>query len=97
MAYWPMPNREKGFYESVRTLLSQPSGIFPKYLTGFDEEFRRQAYFSFSATDAVLDFLDTQYFNETDWEKVLRAELLALPGWAGLMRRLEEDPGSGSA
>jgi uncharacterized protein YbcC (UPF0753/DUF2309 family) len=32
MTYWPMPNREKGFYRSVRTLLSQPCGIFPKYL-----------------------------------------------------------------
>jgi len=92
MAYWPMPNREKGFYESVRTLLSQPSGIFPKYLAGLDEEFRRQSYFSFSATDAVLDFLDTQYFKETDWENLVQTELLALPGWAGLMRRLEEDP-----
>src|SRR5438270_121819 len=31
-------------------------------------------------------------FRQTDWEEVLQAELLALPGWAGLMRRLEEDP-----
>ena len=68
-------------------------GIFPRYLTGLDEEFRRQEYLSFSATDAVLDYLDTQHFREADWEEVLQAELLALPGWAGLMRRLEEDPG----
>jgi uncharacterized protein YbcC (UPF0753/DUF2309 family) len=93
LAYWPMPNREQGFYESVRTLLSQPSGIFPQYLAGLDEEFRRQAYFSFTATDAVLDFLDSQYFNEPEWESLIRAELLTLPGWAGLMRRIEEDPG----
>lgn len=93
MAYWPMPNREQGFYASVRTLLSQPFGIFPQYLAGLDEEFRRQEYFSFSATDAVLDYLDTQFFKEPDWENALKAELLALPGWAGLMRRLEEDPG----
>ena len=46
MAYWPMPHREKGFYASVRTLLSQRGGIFPRYLTGLDEEFRRQEYFS---------------------------------------------------
>ncbi len=65
MAYWPMPNREKGFYASVRTLLSQPSGVFPRYLAGLDEEFRRQEYFSFSATDAVLDYLDTQYYQGT--------------------------------
>ena len=93
MAYWPMPNREKGFYESVRALLSQPFGIFPKYLEGLDDEFQRQEYFSFSSTDAVLDFLDTQCFKESEWEEVLQAELLALPGWAGLMRRLEEVPG----
>ena len=58
-----------------------------------DEEFQRQEHLSFSAADAVLDYLDTQYFREAEWQDVLQAELLALPGWAGLMRRLEEDPG----
>ena len=93
MAYWSMPHREKGFYASVRTLLSQPGGMFPRYLKGLDEEFRRQEYFAFSATDAVLDYLDSSYFREADWESVLQSELLALAGWAGLMRRLEEDAG----
>jgi uncharacterized protein YbcC (UPF0753/DUF2309 family) len=93
MAYWPMPHSQRGFYESVRTLLSRRGGIFPRYLTGLDEEFARQEYFSFSATDAVLDYLDTLRFREADWDDVLQAELLALPGWAGLIRTLEEDPG----
>ena len=91
MAYWRMPGREQGFYASVRKLLSQPCSVFPQYLDGLDEEFRRQADLEFSAADAVLDFLDSQRY-EADWESVLQAELLALPGWAGLMRRLEEDP-----
>jgi uncharacterized protein YbcC (UPF0753/DUF2309 family) len=93
MAYWPMPNRELGFYKSVRALLSRPGGFFPRYLVGLDEEFARQAHLSFSATDAVLDHLDTQHFHEVEWDEVIQAELLAMPGWAGLMRRLEEDPG----
>ncbi len=92
MTYWPMPHREKGFYQSVRKLLAPRGGIFPRYLTGLNEELDRQAYFSFSAADAVLDYLDAQRFKEAEWEQVLQAELLALPGWAGLMRRLEEDP-----
>ncbi len=92
MAYWPMPLRKKGFYLSVRTLLSRAGGIFPRYLQGLDEEFARQQYFSFSSTDAVLDYLDKLSFRESDWENVLQSELLALPGWAGLMRRLEEAP-----
>ena len=92
IAYWPMPNRELGFYKGVRALLSQGGAIFPRYLTGLDEEFRRQECLSFSAADAVLDYLDSQQFPEADWHKILQAELLALLGWAGLMRRLELDP-----
>ncbi|HEX6896849.1 MAG TPA: putative inorganic carbon transporter subunit DabA, partial [Bryobacteraceae bacterium] len=92
MAYWRMPKRDTGFYLSVRTLWSRPLALFPKYLTGLDDEFRRQEYMGFTATDSVLDYLDAQRFHETEWEQALQAELLALPGWAGLMRRLEKDP-----
>lgn len=92
IAYWPMPKRELGFYGSVRVLLSQGGCLFPRYLTGLDEEFRRQESLSFSAADAVLDYLDSHGFPESDWHKILQAESLAMPGWAGLMRRLELDP-----
>jgi hypothetical protein len=92
MAYWPMPNREKGFYEGVRTLFSGQGGMFPKYLVGLDDEFRKQECLSLSAADAVLDYLDSQSFREPEWPEILQAELLALPGWAGLMHRLEKDP-----
>jgi len=93
MTYWPMPNREKGFYESVRKLLAPRGAIFPLYLTGLDRELRRQESLSFSAADAVLDYLDAARFPEDEWGRILEFELLALPGWAGLIRRLEEDPG----
>ncbi|HTW64821.1 MAG TPA: DUF2309 domain-containing protein [Bryobacteraceae bacterium] len=92
-AYWPMPYRERGFYESVRTLLAKRGGVFPRYLRGLDKEFRRQEESSFSAMEAVLDYLDAEEFSESQWEEILQSELLALPGWAGLMRRLEENPG----
>jgi uncharacterized protein YbcC (UPF0753/DUF2309 family) len=92
MAYWPMPNREKGFYESVRTLLSLGGSIFPRYLTGLDQELKRQERAGFPAIQTVLDYFDALGIGEDEWEHVVLAELLALPGWAGLMRRLEEDP-----
>jgi uncharacterized protein YbcC (UPF0753/DUF2309 family) len=91
-AYWPMPHRERGFYECARTLLARRGGVFPKYLAGLDEEFRRQLQLSFSSADAVLDCLDKLCDREAVWTEVLQAELLALPGWAGLMRILEENP-----
>ena len=49
-AYWPMPNRERGFYESVRMLLAQRGGVFPRYLAGLDDEFQRQQHLGFSAS-----------------------------------------------
>jgi uncharacterized protein YbcC (UPF0753/DUF2309 family) len=96
MAYWPMPSREKGFYASVRALLSRRGGIFPRYLAGLDEEFRRHERLRFSAADAVLEWLDAQQFAEFAWPEALQHELLALPGWAGLMCRIEQDPGLAS-
>jgi uncharacterized protein len=93
MAYWAMPNREQGFYVSVRRLLAPGGGIFPQYLRGLDKEFARQESLSFSAADSVLDFLDAAGVPEAEWGSSLQAELLALPGWAGLMRTLEESPG----
>ena len=92
MAYWPMPHREQGFYPSVRALLARRGGIYPQYLRGLDEEFERQEYLGFSALDSVLDYLDTLCFHQPEWEDVIQSELLALPGWAGLMRQLEIDP-----
>jgi uncharacterized protein len=91
-AYWPMPNREKGFYESVRGLLARRGGILPKYLVGLDEEFRSQERRFFSAADSVLDYLDSGCIEESEWSEILQAELLALPGWAGLIHVLEEKP-----
>jgi uncharacterized protein YbcC (UPF0753/DUF2309 family) len=92
-AYWAMPHRELGFYSCVRALLGRRGGLFPQYLRGLDEEFRRQESRAFSAVDAVLDYLDFRNCHESEWENALRSELLALPGWAGLMHRLEETPG----
>jgi len=92
-AYWAMPHRERGFYQSVRTLLAQRGGLFPRYLAGLDDEFQRQRHLSFDASDAVLDCLDKLCYRESSWPEVIQAELLALPGWAGMMRTLEENPG----
>lgn len=91
-AYWTMPLRDLGFYASVRELLSQPGSVVPKYLAGLAEDFLLQKSRDFSSTDAVLDCLDRHAYREEDWEDFLRSELLALPGWAGIMKRLEEDP-----
>ena len=98
MAYWPMPNREKGFYESVRTLLSQRGWHFPAISDGLGRRVPAAGvpFFLRHRCSAGLSSTPSISRRRTGMRS-LQAELLALPGWAGLMRRLEEDPGVGSA
>lgn len=91
MAYWPMPNREEGFWRAVIGVLRQHGGVnegglrdLPRWVRTFQE---------MDATSAVQGMLTELSVEEPDWESVIEAELLALPGWAGLMHQLELDPG----
>ena len=92
MAYWPMPNREQGFLRCVRELLMQRGVIFPEHLQRLGAEFRRQAQTGMDADAVVISMLERFGVCEALWDRAIQAELLALPGWAGMMHRLEQEP-----
>ena len=92
VAYWPMPNRELGFYRSSRALWMRKGALLPQHLDELTNEFRRQADAGFTAVDAVCSALQQLHVAPHEWEAAITAELLALPGWAGLMSRLEQEP-----
>ncbi|MEJ7606530.1 MAG: putative inorganic carbon transporter subunit DabA [Bryobacteraceae bacterium] len=85
--------RDGGFYNAVRTLWMQPCRVLPEHLGRLPEEFARQATAQLSSEDAVVSLLERLQIPPDLWEETIVSELLALPGWAGLMSRLEEDPG----
>ncbi|MBL8228375.1 MAG: DUF2309 domain-containing protein [Bryobacterales bacterium] len=89
LAYWPMPRREEGFWKSALALLGK-TAIAPHALRNLRD--RARQWHDLDASTAVLSALAELGVPESDWEPVLRAELLALPGWAGLFRQLELDP-----
>lgn len=91
-AYWPMPSREEGFYRAAAEVAGQPWGLESGMLAGLGRAFRRQREEGFSSADVVLACLNNFRVPQSEWENFLTAELLALPGWAGLMRKLEEEP-----
>ncbi|MEO8096556.1 MAG: DUF2309 domain-containing protein [Acidobacteriota bacterium] len=91
LAYWSMPAREHGFFKACLTVLDQPmylGTIVLKDLSRFVQAAKGR-----SSADYLLSTLQRFGVKESEWEEVLRHELLALPGWAGLMFRLEEEPG----
>ena len=90
IAYWPMPNRDRGFLHAVRSLFTLPYALCPPYLEGLPKAFRRQG--DADADTAVIQTLHHLDIPLEHWEEFIQQELLALPGWGGLMRRLEEEP-----
>lgn len=92
LAYWPMPFRERGFLLSVRQLWLTPNAVDPEKLEGLTDEFQAQNKSKLNAEDVVWEMLNRLGVNEEEWEQFLLAELLALPGWAGMIRRLEKEP-----
>lgn len=90
MAYWPMPNREEGFWRASLRVLTQPASIHEEALRSLPRWVRGWGHLS--SAEAVWSALLALGLEESEWEELLRAELLALPGWAGLMHQLEQSP-----
>ncbi|MCX6837064.1 MAG: DUF2309 domain-containing protein [Verrucomicrobia bacterium] len=92
IAYWPMPLRENGLLAASRRIMSEPLAIFRRHLSGARAEFLRQEERNMSAEEIVLDALDRLSVFPGEWDDFITAELLALSGWAGMIRMLENDP-----
>ena len=92
IAYWPMPLREEGLLKAARKIMPQPLSIFPSRLRGVSAEFQRQEAQNMDAEAVVIESLEKLGVKRDQWERFVVAELLALPGWAGIIRQLEQDP-----
>ncbi len=92
IAYWPMPLREEGLLKAARKIMPQALAIFPARLSGVRAAFLAQEAKNLDAEAVVLAALDDLTVFPGEWEEFIIAELLALPGWAGIVRQLEVDP-----
>ncbi|MEK0445595.1 MAG: hypothetical protein RLZZ399_916 [Verrucomicrobiota bacterium] len=92
VAYWPMPLKELGLLGAVRTIMGQSFAIARPHLSGVPAEFRRQEQCNLDAASTVLEMLGRLGVSEPQWDSFIQAELLALPGWAGMIHCLEKDP-----
>lgn len=92
IAYWPMPLRELGLMKASRKIMAQSLSVYRAHLSLIGDELRAQATSDMSAEDTVTAMLKRLGVPKGEWEKFIIAELLGLPGWAGLVRCLEVDP-----
>jgi uncharacterized protein YbcC (UPF0753/DUF2309 family) len=92
LAYWPMPGRERGLYVAARDLLGQPAPPPNAWVRRSVSEMQRQARLDLGARDVTLEILEDLGLATEAWQGFLQSTLLALPGWAGMVRQLELRP-----
>ncbi len=92
VSYWPMPDRDRGFLGAVSRVLSQPGLPDSTGLAGLGRRFSTLASEHLPAGEVLRQAITELGIHPRDSTDLITSELLALPGWAGMVRRLEEHP-----
>lgn len=92
MAYWAMPERDKGFYQAARQLFQHSFHWSGSWVQEAKKAFQSQEKEAQTAEETVLLCLHQLDISESEQAEFLKQELLALPGWAGMFWRLETHP-----
>jgi uncharacterized protein YbcC (UPF0753/DUF2309 family) len=89
LTQWSLPHRDKGYYAAFCELYRQAAGPESKWLRGLAEELTRLQQSGIAPRQAIVDSLDDLGVVEDEWDDYLTATLLALRGWAGMIRQME--------
>ncbi len=92
MAYWAMPDRDRGFLSAVRRLYGRRLGPPLRWARGLAPLLAAQEREGVSAEETIVWALDAMGVREADRGEVIRETLLSLRGWAGMMRQFERRP-----
>jgi uncharacterized protein YbcC (UPF0753/DUF2309 family) len=88
-AHWELPRRDEGFYRAFCALYRQPWGPPDRWMRGLAEELGRLQDEEIGPLESALDSLKVLGVAKEEWDRYLSATLLALRGWAGMIRQVE--------
>jgi uncharacterized protein YbcC (UPF0753/DUF2309 family) len=90
LAHWQLPRRDEGFYRAFCSLYRQPFGPPDRWLRDLASELGRLEDGQVSPLESARESLGALGVGEAEWDDFLSATLLALRGWAGMLRCLQE-------
>jgi uncharacterized protein YbcC (UPF0753/DUF2309 family) len=90
LAAWPLPRRDEGFLRSFAGLYRRPGGPPARWMAGLAAELGRLEEQQVSPLASIRESLDVLGVVRPEWVAFLSATLLALRGWAGMVRQIEE-------
>ncbi|MGB8331494.1 MAG: putative inorganic carbon transporter subunit DabA, partial [Polyangiales bacterium] len=92
VAYWQMPDRDKGLLGVFRSLYGIGAGPSYRWMRGLSDELRRQQSEGWDAERTACWALGELGVPRALWAAYIEDTLLSLPGWAGMIRQLEVRP-----
>ncbi len=90
LAHWELPRRAEGFLAAFCALYRTPAGPAEPWMRGLGTELARLQDERISPLQSVCESLEALGVEEREWDDYLSATLLALRGWGGIIRFLEE-------
>jgi uncharacterized protein YbcC (UPF0753/DUF2309 family) len=85
----PLPLREHGFWHAFCALYTLPAGPADRWRRGLRRELLRLKRAGLSPLESIRESLELLGVPESEWGEFLSATLLALRGWAGMLRQVE--------
>ena len=92
LASWPMPDRDQGFFRCVARLYGAGPGPPSRWMGAARRLLAEEVASGRSAPDSIERSLAQLGVGPGEWVDFLAATALALRGWAGMMRQVEERP-----
>ncbi len=90
VAAWPLPRRDEGFFRAFCSLYRRPGGPPARWRDGLAAKLARLEDEDVGPLESIRESLDDLGVRRTEWEPFIGATLLALRGWAGMVRQIEE-------
>ncbi|WP_437604969.1 DUF2309 domain-containing protein [Sorangium sp. So ce834] len=92
VAHWAMPDRAQGLWRCFRDMALEGARLAAPAFQGLDEELRQLDAAGLPPPAIAVRALDELGVPEARWEGYVTRVLLELPGWAGMIHRLEHTP-----
>lgn len=89
VSHWPLPGRDRGFYNSFLSIYSQTMSPPDSWMDRLPKECARLLSGSASAEECLTESLTLLGVQEDETEEFLGMTLLALRGWGGMVYQVE--------
>ena len=89
VSHWPMPDREKGYFQAFCSLYRGDVAPPDAWFRGVPAELARVQDSGLAPLELIRESFDALGVLEPEWDAYLSATLLALRGWGGMIREVE--------